>query len=114
MSEDLNLKFCLGCGIMLKQWKPGDDDFCGAREQCIPLWELREANARIALLEDEVDRLRSIITKVQKAHEARHGHYTNDGAVKHVEWLWGKAFDELISFDVNDISSKKVDSNERV
>lgn len=50
-SEEFVIKYCLGCGLQLKTWKEGDDEFCGAREQCMPLHELREAKKRIAILE---------------------------------------------------------------
>lgn len=59
--NDEPIKYCLGCGIQLKQWKPGDDEFCGAYEQCIPLWELREAKVRIVAMEAALKRADELV-----------------------------------------------------
>jgi hypothetical protein len=64
MTNEIEIKYCFGCGIQLKSWKPGDDDFCGAYEQCIPAYELKMARKRIgeleAILEAVIPALQSI------------------------------------------------------
>lgn len=50
--ESVELVFCRGCRVLLKNWEPENPYFCGAYEQCIPLYQVRIARQALKELSD--------------------------------------------------------------
>jgi hypothetical protein len=77
MTTELNmteskLVFCRGCRCLLKNWEPDNSYFCGAFEQCIPIYQVRVARKALEELASVSD---IAIHALQKIDDPEHDEY---------------------------------------